>query len=146
MPYKRILVPVDGSSTSAKGLATAIELCKETGAKLMLLHVVDDYPAFAMPDIGVNVAPMLEALRQTGRTTLEAIADKAKKAGVHPETCMVENLGERVADSIVGKARRWDADLIVMGTHGRHGVSRVLIGSVAEKIVRTSAVPVLTVH
>lgn len=145
MSYKRILVPVDGSPTAAKGMGEAINLAKESGAKLLLLHIVDEYPAFATPEIGLNLGPLIDALRESGRETLERIAAIAKASGVQPETGLEENFGERVADAIVEKAVSWKADLIVMGTHGRRGVTRALVGSDAELVVRYSPVPVLLV-
>ena len=102
MTYKRIMVPVDGSHTSALGMGAAISLAKESGAKLLLLHVVDEYPAFATPEIGVTIGPLIEGLRENGRKTLEDIAVAAKSAGASPETALVENFGSRVADAIVG--------------------------------------------
>ena len=145
MGYKRILVPVDGSATAAKGMGEAIGLAKESGAKLLLLHVVDEYPAFATPEIGTSVGPLIDALRESGRQTLEGIAAIAKASGVNPETELVENFGERVADAIVEKAVGWKADLIVMGTHGRRGVARALVGSDADLVVRYIPIPVLLV-
>ena len=145
MSYKRILVPVDGSATATKGMGEAISLAKESGAKLLLLHVVDEYPAFATPEIGASIGPLIDALRESGRQTLEGIATVAKAAGVTPESALVENFGERVAEAIVEKAVGWKADLIVMGTHGRRGITRALVGSDAELVVRYSPIPVLLV-
>jgi nucleotide-binding universal stress UspA family protein len=145
MSYKRILVPVDGSETAAKGLNAAINLAKESGGRLLLLHVVDEYPAFASPEIGVSVGPILEALRETGRQTLEGIVAGVRNPVVAPESKLVENFGGRVADAIVQEAVDWKADLIVIGTHGRRGVNRALMGSDAEVVVRYSPIPVLLV-
>ena len=145
MSYKRILVPVDGSPTAAVGMLEAIKLAKEGGGKLLLLHVVEDYSAFVGPDAGVSIAPMLDALRQTGQRVLGRIALRVERAGIKPQSVLVENYGGRVADSIVEQAKRLRADLIVMGTHGRRGVTRVLLGSDADVVVRYSPVPVLLV-
>lgn len=149
MGYKRILVPVDGSPTSAKGLKEAIKLAKgDKGggrAKLRLLYVVEEYAAFAAPEVGANVGPLLDAIKAAGRKTLARIERGARAAGAHPEIALVENFGGRVADAIVEQAKRWRADLIVMGTHGRRGIQRALVGSDAELVVRYSPVPVLLV-
>lgn len=145
MAYKRILVPVDGSPTSAKGLQEAIRLAKETGARLRLLHVVEEYSAFAAPEVGVNIGPLLDAMKATGRKTLARIEASARRAGVRPESALVEDFGGRVADAVIAQAKRWRADLIVMGTHGRRGVTRALLGSDAELVARWSPVPVLLV-
>ena len=145
MAYKRILVPVDGSPTSAKGLQEAIKLAKGTRARLRLLHVVEEYAAFAAPEVGVNIGPLLDAMKSAGRKTLARIGLRARRAGVRAETALVENFGGRVADTIVQQAKRWRADLIVIGTHGRRGLQRALVGSDAELVVRYSPVPVLLV-
>ncbi len=145
MSFKRIMVPVDGSHTANKGMEAAIAMAKESGAALLLLHIVDEYPAFAAADMGVSSAPLIEALMESGRQTLATIVDTAKKAGVTPEYALLENFGQRVADAIVEKAVQWKADVIVMGTHGRRGFKRALLGSDADLVVRYSPVPVLLV-
>jgi nucleotide-binding universal stress UspA family protein len=145
MSYKRILVPVDGSPTSAKGLKEAIKLARESRARLRLLYVVEEYAAFAAPELGANVGPLLDALKSSGRKALARVERTARAAGARPETVLVEDFGGRVADAIVQQAKRWRADLIVMGTHGRRGVKRVLLGSDADLVVRYSPVPVLLI-
>jgi nucleotide-binding universal stress UspA family protein len=145
MAYKRILVPVDGSPTSARGMKEAIKLAREGRTKLRLLYVVEEYAAFAAPELGANVGPLLDALAAAGRKALAKIERSARAAGVRPETMLVEDYGGRVADAIVQQAKRWRADLIVMGTHGRRGVKRVLLGSDADLVVRYSPVPVLLI-
>jgi nucleotide-binding universal stress UspA family protein len=145
MSYKRILVPVDGSPTSNKGMTEAIKLAKASRARLRLLHVVEEFAAFSAPEVGVDIGPVLDAMRAGGRKTLARIERRARAAGARPDTALAENFGMRVADTIVEQAKRWRADLIVMGTHGRRGVKRVLLGSDAELVVRYSPVPVLLV-
>jgi len=95
--------------------------------------------------VGVDVGPLLEAMLGTGRKTLARIERRVRSAGVRPEILMVENVGGRVADEIVWQAKRWKADLIVIGTHGRRGLQRALLGSDAELVARYSPVPVLLV-
>ena len=145
MAYKRILVPVDGSSTSARGLKAAIKLARAARGRLCLVHVVEQYPALAMPDASVDITPMLEAAKAAGRKTLERAGRVARAAGARPEAVLAEEFGGRVADVIVRQAKRWRADLIVMGTHGRRGIKRALLGSDAELVVRYSQVPVLLI-
>jgi len=145
MAYKKILVPVDGSAVSAKGLSEAIKLAKSSRARLRLLHIVEDYTAFSAPEVGVDVGPLLEAMLGTGRKTLARIERRVRSAGVKTESVLVENVGGRVADEIVWQAKRWRADLIVVGTHGRRGLQRALMGSDAELVARHSPVPVLLV-
>jgi nucleotide-binding universal stress UspA family protein len=145
MSYKRILVPVDGSATAAKGMAAAIRLAKESRARLMLLHVVEEYPAYSVPEMAIHIGDFLEVMRASGKRTLARIASSARRAGAKPQTTLVENYDGRVAETIADQARRWKADLIVMGTHGRRGVRRALLGSDAELVVRHSPIPVLLV-
>jgi len=145
MAYKRILVPVDGSAVSANGLREALKFARRGRAKLRLLHVVEDYTAFSAPEVGVDVGPLLEAMLGTGRKTLARIERRVRSAGVKPDCVLVENIGGRVADEIVWQAKRWRADLIVIGTHGRRGLQRALMGSDAELVARHSPVPVLLV-
>jgi nucleotide-binding universal stress UspA family protein len=144
MTYKRILVPVDGSPTSNKGLDEAARLARGSGSRVLLLHVVDDMVAFSSPDgAGVNV--VLDALRASGRSALAEAVERARRARVQAETMLLEKATGRVAEAIVEQAKRWRADLIVMGTHGRRGVNRLLLGSSAELVVRNSAIPVLLI-
>jgi len=145
MGFKRILVPVDGSKTSAKGMAVAIRMAKEGRARLMLLHVVEEYVAFMAPEAAAATDQVLAAMRDGGKRTLKRIAASARRAGARAEAEMVEDFGGRVADAIVAKAKKWKADVIVMGTHGRRGLNRALMGSDAELVVRWSPVPVLLV-
>jgi nucleotide-binding universal stress UspA family protein len=146
MAYKRILVPVDGSPTAAKGMAAAIKLAREGRARLLLLHVVEEYTAFMAPEVGASIGPVLDSLRLAGKRTLAKVSRNAAKAGARPQSVLVENFGgRRVADIIVQQAKRLRADLIVMGTHGRRGVQRALLGSDAELVVRYSPVPVLLI-
>jgi nucleotide-binding universal stress UspA family protein len=144
--YKRILVPVDGSATSVAGLKQAVGLARNQHAKLKLLHVVDEFRVFTTPDGGLNAGAIVAALKRGGRDLLARAARKATASGVKPEAVMVENLSGRVADIVVDQAKRWRADLIVMGTHGRRGVNRALLGSDAELVVRQAPVPVLLVR
>lgn len=146
MAYKRILVPVDGSPTSAKGLKEAIKLARAGRGKLRLLHVVAEFGAFMAPEAGTNPAPILAAMKAAGRKTLARVERSARAAGgARLDTVLAEDFGGRVSDTIVEQARRWRADLIVMGTHGRRGVKRALLGSDAELVLRYSRVPVLLV-
>ena len=145
MAYKRVLVPVDGSPTSAKGLAEAIKVAKQSRARLRLVHVVEENAALAAPEVGVDVGPLLDAMKGEGRKTLARVERVARRKGktLRLDTALVESFGGRVADAIIGQAKRWHADLIVIGTHGRQGLQRALLGSDAELVVRHSPVPVL---
>jgi nucleotide-binding universal stress UspA family protein len=146
--YRKILVAVDGSKASAKGLREAIRLAQTEGARLFIVHVVDEYPAFAALDGMMAGAPgtdLVPALRQAGKRTLAQAAASAKKAGVPATPVLRENLGP-AAYPIVREAKKVGADLIVLGTHGRRGLRRLVLGSDAEQVVRTASVPVLLVR
>ena len=145
MAYKRILVPIDGGETSGRALRDAVGLARKSRAKLRLLHVVEEYAAFAAPELAVNAGPVLDAIVSAGRNTLARVERRVRKLGIKPETALIDNVGGRVADEIVWQAKRWRADLIVMGTHGRRGLQRAMLGSDAELVVRYSPVPVLVV-
>ena len=146
--YRRILVAVDGSRASAKGLREAIRLARAEPARLVLVHVVDEYLAFAAMD-GIAVAAgadLVPALLEGGKRILKKAQAVAAKQGVKAKAILQERVGGPAADRIVREARRQRADLIVLGTHGRRGVRRLVLGSDAELVVRTASVPVLLVR
>jgi|SRR6478735_9017256 nucleotide-binding universal stress UspA family protein len=144
-PYKRILVAVDGSSASGKGLREALRLAKSQGARLAILNVINEFPAFASLEgpVPVDLVPML---RRGGKKILARAEAAARKAGVRPTMVAREIVGGPAADVIVREAKKQRADLIVLGTHGRRGVRRLVLGSDAEQVVRMSPVPVLLVR
>jgi len=143
--YKRILAAVDGSPTSNKGLREALRLAKREGARLFVVNVVNDFPAFAAIE-GPAPFDLVPMLREGGKRILARAEATARKAGVKPAMLMREIVGGRAADAIVREAKKQRADVIVLGTHGRRGVRRMVMGSDAEQVVRTSPVPVLLVR
>lgn len=146
--YERILVAVDGSPTSDRGLSEAIRLAKLTGARLRLVNVVDDMGVISgMGEYGAAcMGGLLEGMKEAGTQVLEDARATATRQGVGAETVLFDGLSGRVSDLIVAEAKRWGADLIVLGTHGRRGVRRMVLGSDAEQIVRAAPVPVLLVR
>lgn len=145
--YKRILVPVDGSPTSTRGLQEAIKLAKLTGARLRLMHVVDEVAlASGLEAATMMTGEMIQLLRDSGARLLAKAQARATRAGVPVDTLLGDSLAGRICDQVVDQARSWRADLIVLGTHGRRGVGRWLLGSDAEMIVRLASVPVLLVR
>jgi len=144
--YRRILVPVDGSRTAGLGLAEALRLAKAQGAVLRLVNVVNDLAAFAGPEVAIYSDQVLKGLQAHGRAVLAEAEQAARAAGVNAETRCIETAGEGAGDAIVAEARAWKADLIVIGTHGRRGLRRLVLGSDAETVVRTAPVPVLLVR
>lgn len=144
--YQRILVPVDGSHTSTLGLQEAIRIAIDQRAKLRIVHVVDELVVAQNFDGYVNTGDLLGALRDAGKKALQNALALARKRDLKAESALFESLGGRISEVIVKDAKKWRADLIVMGTHGRRGVTRMVLGSDAEAILRTTPVPVLLVR
>jgi nucleotide-binding universal stress UspA family protein len=144
--YKRILVPIDGSDTAARGLAEAISLARDLKATLRLLNLTSDFVLMVEMSNVIDYEGFREGLNQFGRRLLAQASEQAKAQGVAAETSLHDLRGGRVADAIVEEARQSRCDLIVIGTHGRRGVARAMLGSDAENVVRSSPVPVLLVR
>ena len=143
--YSRILAAVDGSGPSTRAFREALRLATDQHAGLRIAHVID---------LGVALAPWAEpafldyatldaALRETGTHIIDAAAAEARAAGIEAESVVLETDIDEPAAEILAEADRWGADLIVMGTHGRHGLAHLILGSVAEGVVQRSKVPVL---
>ncbi|HEX8011106.1 MAG TPA: universal stress protein [Casimicrobiaceae bacterium] len=149
--FRRILVPIDGSAPSKQGLEEAIALAKDQAARLCLLHVVDELVVTQGFDGTAYVPPgyiedFIKALRDEGKKLLAKAEAKVRQRRVKVDTVLLEALGHHVADLIVRHAKKWRADVIVLGTHGRRGLTRLVMGSDAELVVRESPVPVLLVR
>jgi nucleotide-binding universal stress UspA family protein len=144
--YKKILVPVDGSDTSLLGLWEAIRLAKDQKAEVRLLHVVHDFLVAGGHGAAVYTSQLRKDLRDRGEAVLKDAAGVARHQGVEAETKIAETPGGGVGTVIVEEAQNWPADLIVLGTHGRRGIRRLVMGSDAEYVVRTTPVPVLLVR
>jgi len=145
--YQRILVPVDGSPTSTEGLEQAIALARLTGGTIRVMHVIDDMPFLMSAEgYGFMAGDVLGLLRGAGEKILDEAQTRVKAAGVPVNEVLLESLQGRLCDHVVEQVGEWKADLVVLGTHGRRGVRRVVLGSDAEQILRTSTVPVLLVR
>ncbi len=144
--YQRILVPIDGSATAARGLDEAISLAATVKGSLRLLNLTNDFPLIAEMASAVDLEKYREGLSQVGRNVLDAAVERATARGVTADTVLRPLRGERVAEAIVEEAKSGECELIVIGSHGRRGFSRALLGSDAESVVRTSPVPVLVVR
>jgi nucleotide-binding universal stress UspA family protein len=146
--YKHILVPVDGSDTSNLALDEAIRLARELKSELRLVYVVDVVAAYAMTEAALPLVEFEKMSRDWGEKLLATCAERVCAAGVGFETkCLViDTLGNRVYDRIEEEAKSWPADLIVIGTHGRRGVNRLVMGSVAEGVMRIATAPVLSIR
>lgn len=143
--YGKILVPLDGSAASLRSLREAIKLAKQQGGRIRVLYVVTDLVTDYSAASSYTGA-LLDALRRAGQDILHSAESDIRAEGVDAELRLIEAIGRTAAISIVEQARQWPADLIVMGTHGRRGLSRLALGSDAENVLRTSPVPVLLVR
>ncbi len=144
--FKTILVAIDGSPTAERGLQQAITLAKDQHAKLCILHVVDERTFAYGLEMPLYIEGLWDALRGDGRKVLELASADAKESGVTAEMRLEETAGRRVADVILDEAGKCSADLIVLGTHGRRGLSRLVMGSDAEMVLREAQVPVMLVR
>jgi len=144
--YKHILVAVDGSDTSNLALQEAMKLAKEQQAALRLVHVVDETPTYMTMDTAFALGDFQKAMREAGQKVLATCAATAHQAGVEVDTKFIVLQTQRICDAIIEEAKRWPADLIVIGTHGRHGFNHLLLGSVAEGVIRLATSPVLVIR
>ena len=143
--YKRILVPFDGSATSRRCLDEAVKLSKLSGASIHLVHVLDRF-VFTGTTPEVYTVDALGVQKEAGARILEEAKARVAESGVAVTAFLSEPLPGRVCDVVSDQARESAADLIVLGTHGRRGIGRLLVGSDAEQILRLAPVPVLLVR
>lgn len=145
--YQRILVPIDGSPTSRQSLAEAIRLAQLTGGQLRLLHMVDALSlTMTMGAYGAFTGDLHDKLRKEGERIVEEGRQQALGAGVAADVAVQEGGRSQLAEVVLEQVKTWPADLVVLGTHGRRGVSRMLLGSDAEQVMRSCPVPVLLVR
>ena len=144
--YERVLVPVDGSDASHAGLSEALALAAEHQSRLRLVHVVDDLITMPMYEGAIFAGELIEQLRKQGRKLLDECLALCKKKGIAAEAVLLERVGGQAAVLVIEQALEWPAELIVMGTHGRKGLKRIVLGSDAEYVVRHATVPVLLVR
>lgn len=147
--YTRILVAIDNSSTSTKALDEAINLARVLGAALCVAHVVDE-GSITQHDMGlgayIDIDKVKAEIRQGGSGLLDAAEAKAFAQGLRTERMLIESARRRVAEAIADAVRTWGADLVVIGTHGRRGFERLLVGSVAENLVRIASTSLMLVR
>lgn len=149
-PIRKILVPTDFSASSERALDYAMDLARALGAEIHLCHVgpLPDYEVPVLVSPGMQAAAKslvdhLAALFQATRHEMDELRERKKGQGVELSDSFVEGYPD---DGIVTRAKEWGAHLIVMGSHGRRGLTRVLLGSVAERVIRAAPCPVLVVH
>lgn len=145
--FKRIVVAVDGSDTAQQALQEAIKLAQEHKAQLRIVHAVDSVNINLGTEFP-NPIEVADALTKSGQEILRKAQAVAQQAGIAAETHLIEinMLGQRIAEMIAADAEAWPADLIVICTHGRRGLSRLFLGSVAEGVVRVATKPVLLIR
>ncbi len=141
--YKRILVPIDGSETSTKALVAALQMARDSGGQVRLIHSVDELAYVSGFEYSGN---LVEIARDYATKLLDDGLAVARSAGVEADTKLIDFPGQRLGETVMDEAREWNADLIVVGTHGRRGIGRILLGSGAEQILRMSPVPVLVIR
>ena len=143
--YQRILVATDGSALSKKAVKHAISLAASTGASVIALKVVPRYPvSFFDGGATLSVETVSEAEKKwvtDAEVQLESVVKEAQSAGVKAKTAVVKS--DLIAESIISAARKHKADLVVMASHGRKGLKRILLGSEALAVLTHSEVPVL---
>ena len=140
--YKKILIATDGSEYTKNAVDYGIDLAKNSGAQMHAIYVVDT-AAFASIPMDAAWESMYELLRQEGDVALKFVAEKAEAEGIEVEANIVEG---HPADEIIKYSENNSISVIVMGTLGKSGLDRFLLGSVAEKVVRNSKIPVLVVR
>ena len=143
--YNRILVPIDGSDTSNSALKEAITLAKDQHSTLRLFHVVDltmTYSSVQAP----HMPEHQDALQAEGQKVIVDASTLVRKEAIQCDSKCITTFNKHIHDSIAEEAKHWPADLIVIGTHGRQGVRRLLMGSVAEGLARVASKPVLLVR
>lgn len=141
--YRRILVPVDGSQTASKALAAALQIADLKGGRVRIVHVFDDVwhrAGYAFD----GRAP--RAAREHAAGLLRDAAARCGAAGIEADTHLLEAPERRLGELVADEAKAWAADLVVVGTHGRRGIGRALLGSGAEEVIRLAPVPVLVVR
>ena len=143
--YKQILVPVDGSQTALAALRHAVDLARAFQAELFVVHVIDIYPFLGMAtDTAVGQAEYLSAANANAEGTLRAAVTMVEAAGVSCESATIE--GHAAEEGILQAAGTCGADLIVMGSHGRRGIEKLLLGSVTQRVLQSARVPVMVVR
>jgi nucleotide-binding universal stress UspA family protein len=141
--FKDILLPTDGSKGVEEAINCAVALAKKFDAKIHVLYVVEP-PRFQEYGAGIALASIVKTLQEAGEQIVSDTVELIRKSGV---LAIEEAIEEgHPAEEILQYTREHGIDLIVMGTHGRRGLNRVLLGSVAEEVVRSADVPVMTVR
>ncbi len=145
--YQHIVVAVDDSDTARQAIREAVALAKSSGAELTLVHAVDEalFAHFSHTTLA-NRDAVQAALISEGKGVLENAAEVASSAGMAPKTRLLTSEHQSTSDQIAEAVKTLQADLLVVGSHGRHGVQRLLLGSVAERLLHKVSISVLIVR
>jgi nucleotide-binding universal stress UspA family protein len=146
--YKRILVPTDGSSLSKKAVKSAVELAASLGAELLAVNVVPRYPRSYF-DGGLAISPaeiarVEKQWTEHGQALADEVSKAAAKAGVEAKAITVRS--DLVAEAVLAAARKHKCDLVVMASHGRKGIKRLLLGSETQHVLTHGNIPVLVLR
>jgi nucleotide-binding universal stress UspA family protein len=141
--FTRVCVAVDGSPAADHALHEALRMCQGVSADILLIFVIEVRVIAAE---GVNYESIYNSWREEGKKALDAAAATVRAATIETEIKLVDTDGKTVARTIVEEAERWRADVIAIGTHGRSGFTRLMLGSVADQVIRSSPIPVLVVR
>jgi nucleotide-binding universal stress UspA family protein len=141
--FKKILVPIDGSDTADKAMRMALDMARESLASVRFMHVIDDDRYFSSYEFSADLRTYAF---DNAKKLLQNAMDAAAALGVNADTQLINKPGQRLGENVADEAQNWGADLVVVGTHGRRGLGRVLLGSGAEQVVRLSPVPVLVLR
>ncbi|MBX3679357.1 universal stress protein [Cognatazoarcus halotolerans] len=145
--YQHILISVDDSHTSGKALEKAIEICKGSAATLEIVHAVDESIfAHIRETTLIDKGAALKAVMLEGEETLAKAVKVATDAGLSPKSQLLSSNTLHAADQVAAHVAKSDADLLIVGSHGRRGIQRMLLGSVAEKLLRKVEISVLVVR
>jgi nucleotide-binding universal stress UspA family protein len=145
--YKRILVAIDGSQAAQLALEEALKIAEATQAIVTAVFVAEH--TARLVDVGtglIDAQPRTTAYAEAAKATLEDARAMFEQRKVRGLTRTIDAYGEDITGVLCRAADEWEADLVVMGTHGRHGIGRLLLGSVAEALLRRTTVPVLMVR
>lgn len=146
--YKTMVVAVDDSETSTMALYEAVNLCNVLKSKLWIIHVVNtSLPFTDMGYINLDVETYQSGIKKQGRSLLSKMETIAHSVGIKVETKLIEDEDDRrISELITESSSKLNAELLVLGSHGRRGMHRLLMGSVAEEVVRSVSIPILLVR
>jgi nucleotide-binding universal stress UspA family protein len=146
--YKRILVPTDGSPLSKKAVKSAVDLASSVGAEVVALNVVPRYPRSyfdgGLPASPEEIARVEQQWAERGQAVADEVGKAAAKAGVRARAITVRS--DLVAEAILAAARKNRCDLVVMASHGRKGLKRLLLGSETQHVLTHGNIPVLVLR